>query len=365
MNIIWEKWVVAAMMVCSLLCSSLFCLKLGDDTLMFLGEVRAIADGERYATEASQGADAEKTETKPPDSTDTASVDVVSTPLPDYEKQESAVSSSVSSALPAAADGKKLGNILPQFFSPYTTANQKSGKLYVNNRTGLDIDIAALKKSFSLKLEEGSEPQVLIVHTHATENYASRDTYYTKSDMARTGEESRNVIGVGNQVEKVLRKAGIGVIHDKTLHDSPSYSGSYNRSYNTVEKYLKKYPTIRVVLDIHRDAIGEGDDLIKPVVEIKGKQAAQVMVCVGSNTGSVDYYPDWEKNLSFGLSLQENLETLYPGLARALFLAYDRCWNQNLSTGSIIIEFGTNGNTFAEAKYSASLVGNALVATLR
>ena len=132
-----------------------------------------------------------------------------------------------------------------------------------------------------------------------------------------------------------------------------------------MENYLKKYPTIKVVLDIHRDAIGEGDDLIKPVVEIEGKKAAQVMICVGSNTGSVDYYPNWKKNLAFGLALQNNLETLYPGLARALYLAYDRCWNQNLSTGSIIIEFGTNGNTFAEAKYSAKMVGTALIATLQ
>ena len=119
-----------------------------------------------------------------------------------------------------------------------------------------------------------------------------------------------------------------------------------------------------MVLDIHRDAIGDGDDLIKPVAEIKGKNAAQVMVCVGSNTGSVDYYPNWQNNLSLGLQLQETLETLYPGLARALYVAYDRCWNQNLSPGSLIIEFGTNGNTFQEAKYSATLVGNALVATL-
>jgi len=361
MNIIWEKWAVAVMMVGSLLCSTLFSVKCGDDTLLFLTEARAIATGEEKV-----GTDPDEKPQKSGESRDEPAKEVTlhSTPLPDYEEGPSA-ESSASATLPAAADGKKLGRIIPQFFSPYTTANLKSGKLYVNNRTGLDVDIAAVKNTFDIKTEEGNQPQVLILHTHATENYASRDTYYTKSDMARTGEESRNVIGVGNEVERVLRKAGIGVVHDKTLHDSPSYSGGYNRSANTVKKYLKKYPSIKVVLDIHRDAIGDGDDLIKPQVEIKGRKAAQVMVCVGSNTGSVDYYPNWQSNLAFGLSLQENLETLYPGLARALFLAYDRCWNQNLSTGSIIIEFGTNGNTFSEAKYSATLVGNALVATLK
>ena len=360
MNILWEKWIVAIMMIFSLVGSSMFCANCADDTVLFFEEVRAMAVSSKTVDKVENTAETVADN----GNADSNTIGVTSTPLPDY-KTESTVSSSSSSALPAAAGGKKLGKIIPQFFSPYDTANLHSGKIYVNNRTGIKVDLKKLRSGFNLKLQEISEPQVLIVHTHATENYASRDTYYTKSDMARTGDESRNVIGVGNEVERVLSKAGIGVIHDKTLHDSPSYSGSYNRSYNTVEKYLKKHPTIKVVLDIHRDAIGEGDDLIKPVVEIKGKKAAQVMVCVGSNTGSVDYFPNWEKNLSFGLALQQNLETLYPGLARALYLAYDRCWNQNLSTGSIIIEFGTNGNTFAEAKHSATLVGNALVATLR
>lgn len=361
MNILWEKWIVAIMMMFSLVGSSMFCANCADDTVLLFEEVRAMAVSSKTVDKAENTTDKTVADN---DNADSTTIDVTSTPLPDY-KTESTVSSSASSALPAAAGGKKLGKIIPQFFSPYDTANLHGGKIYVNNRTGIKVDLKNLRSGFNLKLQEISEPQVLIVHTHATENYASRDTYYTKSDMARTGDESRNVIGVGNEVERVLQKAGIGVIHDKTLHDSPSYSGSYNRSYNTVEKYLKKHPTIKVVLDIHRDAIGEGDDLIKPVVEVKGKKAAQVMVCVGSNTGSVDYFPNWEKNLSFGLALQQNLETLYPGLARALYLAYDRCWNQNLSTGSIIIEFGTNGNTFAEAKHSATLVGNALVATLR
>ncbi len=264
----------------------------------------------------------------------------------------------------AAKNGKKAGKVIEQFFTPYN-ANTKSGNIYVNNQSGLDIDIKKLK---NLQLPEIStattEPQVLIVHTHATENYVTTEDYYLESDLDRTADQTKNVIGVGNEVERVLKKAGIGVIHDKTLHDDPSYSGSYARSAATVEKHLKKHPTIKVVLDIHRDAIGDGDDLIKPVAEIKGKNAAQVMVCVGSNTGSVDYYPNWQNNLSLGLQLQETLETLYPGLARALYVAYDRCWNQNLSPGSLIIEFGTNGNTFQEAKYSATLVGNALVATL-
>ncbi len=359
MNMTWQSAVAAVMSVCSLLSASLFCINYSDDMVVFATSIKEVTEvsATEQEVETSSPVSTPKTSQVPTVAESSSSVAAVTS-------EKESVSSKASSTIPAAANSKKLGSITPQFFSPYTTANLHKGKVYVNNRTGLKVDINTLIKGYNLKITDDS-PQVLIVHTHATENYSTKDTYYTKEDMARTGDESRNVIGVGNEVERVLKKAGIGVIHDKTLHDSPSYSGSYTRSYNTVENYLKKYPNIKVVLDIHRDAIGEGDDLVKPVTEIKGKKAAQVMICVGSNTGSVDYYPNWEKNLSFGLKLQQNLETLYPGLARALYVAYDRCWNQNLSTGSIIIEFGTNGNTFKEAKYSATLVGNGLVATLK
>ena len=257
---------------------------------------------------------------------------------------------------------KKVGKITSEFISPYT-ANTKYNNVYLNNQCGKEINIKTLLTSYKPLVDVTSDmPQVLIMHTHATENYAtSTDGYYTKRDLERTSNTKNNVIGVGNEIERQLKDAGIEVLHDKTLHDSPSYSGSYNRSYATVEKLLKKYPSIKVVLDIHRDAIGSSDNLIAPVKEIKGKKAAQVMICVGSNTGEVTYYPNWKKNLSFGLKLQQTLEVLYPGLARALYLAEERCYNQNLCAGSIIIEFGTNANTFAQAEYSAKLVANALI----
>ncbi len=352
--------VAAVLSISSVICSSVFCVRNGDKLITAADDIRAVViSAAQTDYDIAQNTIDESTISQAPSSAPTQNTETLSSAVSSSEPE----SSTSSKAVAAAANSKKLGNIYSQFFSPYTTANAKYKDVYVNNKSGVELNIKNLLKNYSLKIDTDSkDPQVLIVHTHATENYATKAKYYTKEDMARTGEESRNVIGVGSEVERVLKKAGIGVIHDKTLHDSPSYSGSYNRSYNTVSEYLKKYPSIKIVLDIHRDAIGDGDDLVKPVTKIDGKNAAQVMICVGSNTGSVDYYPNWEENLSFGLKLQQTMEILYPGLARALYVAYDRCWNQNLSTGSVIIEFGTNGNTFAEAKYSATLVGKALVA---
>ena len=257
---------------------------------------------------------------------------------------------------------KKLGKVMSQFLSPYN-ANTSYNNIYVNNQSGKKINIKKLTADFKTGVElKNARPQVLIMHTHGTENYVKhKGDYYTQSDLVRTSNETQNVIGVGNRLAEVLEKGGVTVLHDKTLHDSPSYSGSYNRAAVTVQNYLKKYPSIKVVLDVHRDAIGSGDDLVKPVTEINGKQAAQVMICVGSETGSIDYFPKWQENLKLGLKLQQTMEVMYPGLARALYLSYEHSYNQDLHKGSIIIEFGTNGNNFEEAEYSATLVGNSLV----
>lgn len=262
---------------------------------------------------------------------------------------------------------KKQGKVISQFFTPYN-ANTSYNNTYMNNQCGININIKEmLNKKLNLGVEVNSdEPQVLILHTHATENYLTEDRdYYTNSDLKRTKDEKFSVVGVGERLKKELEEKGITTIHDKTLHDNPSYSGSYTRSSATMEKYLKKYPSIKLVIDLHRDAIADGKNIIRPVVEIEEKEAAQVMICVGSETGIAENFSHWKENLHIGLKLQQTLEVLYPGLARPLYLAYERVYNQDVSPNAIIIEFGTNGNTFAQAEYSAIMVADAIATMLK
>ncbi len=128
-----------------------------------------------------------------------------------------------------------------------------------------------------------------------------------------------------------FRFLGIGVLHDITQHDYPSYNGSYDRSRATVQQYLKKYPSIRVVLDIHRDAIASGDTVTAPVAEINGKTAAQIMIISGCDSGKGNY-PEFRKNLRFASALQNRLESDHPGLTRPVLFDY-RFYNQDLTTG--------------------------------
>ena len=202
------------------------------------------------------------------------------------------------------------------------------------------------------------------MHTHATEGYQSRARdWFDPASTSRTTDCSQNTCRVGDEIEKQLLAAGIGVLHDRTLHDYPSYNGAYERSAATVKGYLEQYPSIKVVLDVHRDAIQpDAETMVAPVAEINGKSSAQVMIISGCDNGSFNM-PNYRENLKFSASLQRQMAEDYPGLARPILFDY-RKYNQDLTTGSILLEMGGHGNTLEEAVYCGELVGKSLAKVL-
>lgn len=256
----------------------------------------------------------------------------------------------------------------------FMTYGHMSGEAYVDldiagqvrNVTSVSgkrvLEESRLLPDFTVK--KNGDPQVLIMHTHATESYEpyERD-FYDASFNSRTTDRSMNMAAVGDKIAEQLEAAGIGVIHDTTLHDYPSYNGSYDLSRETVQKYLDEYPSIKVVLDVHRDAIErESGERIAPLAEINGKNAAQVMIICGCDDGTMNM-PDCMKNLRFACLLQRQMENDYPGLTRPVLFDY-RKYNQDLTTGSILIEMGGHANSIEQAEYSGELVGKALAKCL-
>ncbi len=234
---------------------------------------------------------------------------------------------------------------------------------FVRNYTSLSLkEIAALaQREPAIAIDpQSGEPQVLIYHTHATESYEPYDTdVYDTRNTWRSLDDSENMVAVGDVLAAALEDQGIRVIHDATQHDYPSYNGGYERSAKTVQQYLEEYPSIQVVLDVHRDAIQPEEGVIsKPVVEIEGKKAAQLMIISGVDDGTLGM-PNWRENFAFAAGVTRAIENRYPGLCRPIFFA-NRKYNQDLSTGALLFEFGSNANTLEEAKYSAQLVGEAL-----
>ncbi|MCM1478706.1 MAG: stage II sporulation protein P, partial [Muribaculaceae bacterium] len=246
-----------------------------------------------------------------------------------------------------------------------------SGDTYINfDKAGQARNVTAVPNSTLLaesrlapdfKIETNGEPQVLIMHTHATESYEpyERD-FYDGSFNSRTTDPNMNMTAVGDAIAEQLEAAGIAVIHDVTMHDYPSYNDSYDRSRETVQKILAENPSVKIVLDVHRDAIErESGERIAPVAEVDGKNAAQVMIISGCDDGTMNM-PNYLKNFRFAALLQQQLESDCPGLTRPILFDY-RKYNQDLTTGSILIEVGGHANSVEQAVYSGELIGKSLV----
>lgn len=206
----------------------------------------------------------------------------------------------------------------------------------------------------------GEAPTVLILHTHATESYTKTGENYEESSDFRTLSEEHNMISIGDRMAQLLTDAGIGVIHDRQLHDYPSYNGSYVHARASTEEILKANPSIRLILDLHRDALEKNGSQLAPVTEVEGTPAARLMLVVGTNV-SRQVHKNWEENLSLALKLQLQLERMYPGLMRPVNLRSER-FNQDLSDGALLVEVGAAGNSRAQALRAAEALAAGIIA---
>lgn len=253
-----------------------------------------------------------------------------------------------------ALNGQEL-TPLPAF------AATEGAAIKIKSNCSLEPDVGALiaqPLNWDLTAEE---PTVLILHTHATESYKkSSNEKYTESSAYRTLDEDYNMISIGDHLAKLLEDGGVGVVHDRTLHDYPSYSGSYNHARKSIAAYLEKYPSIQLVLDLHRDASDNYSNQMRTEARVNGKSSAQLMLVVGSN-GTGLKHPDWEQNLSLGLKLHTQCERIAPGIMRYVNLRGQR-FNQDLSTGALIVEVGAAGNTHTEALTAIEVLAEGILA---
>lgn len=260
---------------------------------------------------------------------------------------------------------EKVGGTIESKTYGLDSANLSLGDILVRNTTGRNLDISSvLSEKPEIHKAEDGDISVLIFHTHTSECYQILDKKnYLESFSPRTEDKSQNMVRVGNEIVTALEKAGIGVIHDTTIYDY-EYTGAYERSGEAVDKYLKKYPTIQVVIDVHRDAIQTSKNTkVKPVTTINGKKAAQIMTITGCEGGDITDFPDWQYNLRFAMLLQKTAEEMYPTLMRPLFFC-NRRYNMYKSKNSVLLEMGSDANTLDEAAYSGRLIGDVLAEML-
>lgn len=243
---------------------------------------------------------------------------------------------------------------------PDKTAICTANGLKINNATNFDVDADAMCAE-EISLSAGtSEPLVLIVHTHTTECYNGDEM---SGETERNTDDTLNVVAVGEEIKAVLAENGINSVHDTTYHDYPSYQGAYSRTLTTIENQLKANPSIKIVLDIHRDAFIYPDgSKLSVSYDDRGEKTAQVMLVVGTNSMGL-WHDNWRENLKFAAKIQNAAEIMYPGLMRPINLRTER-FNEHMTLGSLIWEVGSNGNSLEEAKRGGREAARAMAAVL-
>ena len=234
--------------------------------------------------------------------------------------------------------------------------------VYITNTSKYTPDLEALMASRPAAVFTDEMPQVLILHTHATEAYTPpKGEEYEGWEGYRTEDTNYNVVRVGDEVANVFEEHGISVLHDRTLYDAYGYNDAYGRAETAIQAYLEKYPSIHFVLDIHRDAIEDSDgNSYKVLAQAEGRSAAQLSIVVGTDGGGL-HHDHWQENLKLAVLLQQDVLEHYPTLMRPMYLRNSR-YNEHATAGSLLIEVGAAGNSLDEALFSARIFAERAVA---
>ena len=256
-------------------------------------------------------------------------------------------------------NGIPARTLVPTDPSGYTVC----GRVYISNSTDYTLDPQELTETFDAEMSREG-PQILILHSHGSEGYtppAGEEVVW--SGNLRTTDSRYNVVGVGDAMAEVFSAAGISVLHDRTLYDYPSYNEAYDRSLAAIQSYLAQYPSIRFILDVHRDAIEDADgNQYKVVSTVEEGTAAQLTLVVGSDGGGLSH-PNWKENLKLAVALQDTILQQYPTLMRPVLLRNSR-YNQHATTGSLLVEVGAAGNSPDEAELAGRLFAQKMVEVL-
>ena len=233
----------------------------------------------------------------------------------------------------------------------------KQDKIVIHNYTSFKINLEQLmKEPFKIQFNKKG-PKILIYQTHTTESYVLKDKDLGKKGVAGYSKDPRyNVVRVGEELSRNLKKYGLEVLHNGTVHDT-NFNASYSASLKTLQTMAKSYPSLKIMFDIHRDGLSNGQKL-RAVTKVKGKNAAQIMFVVGTNGNGLPH-PKWKENLKFAIQLQKVLNEKYPGLARPIWISKNR-YNQQITNNSLIIEIGGDGNLLSECLESTKYLAEAI-----
>lgn len=278
------------------------------------------------------------------------------------------------SGLPAPGEAKlEALPFAPEGMKPIVKLDL-SGECFINT-TSFSLDAAALREAAELSPVTDGGPLVLVLHTHGTEAFydgsgayadpeGRASGWYDPNDSSpRSEDRTKNVVGIGDEFCRVLEENGVPAVHCDRLHDLPDFNRSYINSYESATEYLEKYPSIKYVIDIHRDSVVRANgEKIATDASLSG-DCAQVMLVAGTDESGYSH-PDWRINLGCALLWKDTMDRLSPTLSRPIYVRTVR-FNQHVSHGAMLLEVGSCGNTFDEAKTAAARAAEALAVLIR
>lgn len=276
------------------------------------------------------------------------------------EKAKEAASGSDAASAPKKQTPDVIYDSLPAGATPIISCDLSSTAFFINT-TGKEVDVnAARNASVPKVLSKGTEPLVLVLHTHGTEGYFEDNTnlsefadgsisgYFLPDETSfRTNDPTKSVVQVGKVFSQTLISCGIPTLHVETMHDAQDFNSAYSKSGETVKKLLEQYPSIQYVIDLHRDSVVRGDSYVKSLATVENTPSAQVMLVVGAGK-----HDNWEKNLTVAAKYKEQMDARFPSLSRALYLRTAR-YNQQYLPGCLLLEVGSAANTLEEAENAA------------
>lgn len=201
------------------------------------------------------------------------------------------------------------------------------------------------------KKVDNSKPEVIIYHTHSSESYQP----YTDNNFHRQG-EAGTVREVGKVLAEELNSLGIAVVHDKTIHDSPSYNQSYEKSLQTISSLMKKYPTAKIVIDLHRDAAAYTGN-VGETIKIKGETVAKYKLVIGQSNSN------YRELMNFAGKINAAADKLYPGFSgRIIEKEYN--YNEYIADNYLLLEVGNNQNDIKEVRKTGKYFAHVLAEVL-
>jgi stage II sporulation protein P len=198
-----------------------------------------------------------------------------------------------------------------------------------------------------------TDPQVLVFHTHTSESYLPTSSVEHKLN------DRGDIVDVGRYLANELNELGVLTLHADKIHDQYPFRDSYIRSHETVNNLLTENPSIKVVLDIHRDATPG----LPSTVNINGSEVAGISFVIGSDRIGLPH-PNWQKNYQFALELADALDRHYNGIVLKVIRA-DARYNQHLHKHAVIVEIGNQHSSLEQAKIAAKYLAEVLQGWLK